>query len=130
MRGLLIAYALGPQKTVGALRPTYWAEEITKNSNIELDVITATPAGEHKSNYKRYFVENRSSSWLSLFIKDEGLTWRKDLKKFFKKNGVDQYDFVLLTGGPFFHFSLGLPCLFYLGCEYSAYQHATRNINH
>jgi glycosyltransferase involved in cell wall biosynthesis len=107
MRGLLIAFAFGPQKTVGALRPTYWAEEINKNSNIELDVVTATPAGVQNHNYKRYCVENKSSSLWSIFIKDEGLTWRKDLKKFFKKNGVDQYDFVLLTGGPFFHFSLG-----------------------
>lgn len=107
MKGLLIAFAFGPQQTVGALRPTYWAEEINKNSDIEMDVVTAAAPIVHKHNYKRYCVENKSSSLWSVFIKDEGLTWRKDLRKFFKKKDIDQYDFVLLTGGPFFHFSLG-----------------------
>ena len=107
MKGLLIAYAFSPQKTVGVLRPTYWAEEIGKHSDIELDVVTATLLDGTEVNYKRFYVENSASSLWSTFIKDEGLTWRKNLKSFFEENGTEQYDFALITGGPFFHFSIG-----------------------
>ncbi len=107
MKGVLIAYTFAPQKTVGALRPTYWAEEICNHSNIELDVVTATPTDTVASKYARYHVENKGSSIWSFAIKDEGLTWRKDLEQFFIDHGTDQYDFALITGGPFFHFSIG-----------------------
>ena len=107
MKGLLIAYAFSPQKTVGALRPTYWAEEISGLSDLELDVVTATPLEGDEGSYKRFYVENTASSIWSTFVKDEGLTWRKNLEDFFEKNGVEEYDFALITGGPFFHFSIG-----------------------
>jgi hypothetical protein len=106
MKGLLIAYRFAPENTVGALRPTYWAEEMAKGSDLQLDVVTATK-GEASGNYTRFYVANQSKSIWSVLIKDEGLTWRKDLLRFFKKQGLAQYDFVILTGGPFFHFSLG-----------------------
>ena len=107
MKGVLIAYAFAPQKTVGALRPTYWAEEFSKLSDIELDVVTATPSNEAQKGYTRYYVENTGSSIWSFAIKDEGLTWKKNLETFFDEHGTDQYDFALITGGPFFHFSIG-----------------------
>jgi len=107
MKGLLIAHAFSPQKTVGALRPTYWAEEISGLSDIELDVVTATPLEVEDGSYKRFYVENTASSNWSSFIKDEGLTWRKNLETFFDTNGLEEYDFALITGGPFFHFSIG-----------------------
>ena len=107
MKGLLIAYAFAPQKTVGALRPSYWAEEINNLSDIEIEVVTATPSVNDKASYKRHFVENTASSIWSRFIKDEGLTWKKNLVDYFDRINVDQFDFVIITGGPFFHFSIG-----------------------
>lgn len=106
MKGLLIAYAMPPLKTVGALRPGYWAEEIAAVSDISLDVITATPS-EVNTIYNRFVVPNEKTSIWSSLIKDEGLAWKKSLKSFFAKHGVNQYEFVILTGGPFFHFSIG-----------------------
>lgn len=100
MKGLLIAYSFYPVKLVGALRPTYWAEEISNHSDIELDVITATETDFQKATY----IPNTGSSWLSFFIKDEGLKWKENLLDYFKSNDISEYKFVILTGGPFFHF--------------------------
>ncbi|HIP31257.1 MAG TPA: hypothetical protein EYG86_00700 [Crocinitomicaceae bacterium] len=107
MKGLLIAYSFSPDKNVGALRPTYWAEEINQFDGMSLDVVTATPLDNSDKPYKRTVVANNSKSFWSFLIKDEGLTWRKDLLKYFKSTPIEEYDFVLFTGGPFFHFSLG-----------------------
>jgi len=107
VKGLIIAYSYSPNRNVGALRPSYWAEEACKIENLEFDVVTATKHEGDSSNYKRFYVPNNSSSFWSFLIKDEGLTWSKDLLSFLKKNGVEDYDFVLFTGGPFFQFSLG-----------------------
>lgn len=103
----MIAYAFAPLKTVGALRPTYWAEEIAQNSDISLDVVTATPDSDSGVGYNRIYVPNESKSIMSFLIKDEGLTWRKSLKTAFDKMDLSQYSFVIITGGPFFHFSIG-----------------------
>lgn len=102
MKGLLIAYTFYPNKLVGALRPTYWAEEITKHSDIELDVVTATETDFKNATY----LPNTGSSWLSFFIKDEGLKWKKSLLHYFKTKDLTEYKFVILTGGPFLHFTL------------------------
>lgn len=100
MKGLLVAYSFYPEKTVGALRPTYWAEEIFKHSEIELDVLTATPC--ERSNV--FVVPLNSSSIFSSLIKDEGLRWKKDVLNFLNAFDLSQYSFAILTGGPFFHF--------------------------
>lgn len=102
MKGLLIAYTFYPDKRVGALRPTYWAEEIAKNSAIQLTVITATETDFQNAIY----IPNDSSSWLSYFIKDSGVTWRKNICNYFKDKDLSEYDFVIFTGGPFLHFTL------------------------
>jgi hypothetical protein len=107
MKGLLIAYSFAPDKNVGALRPTYWAEEMGQLTGVDLDVVTATHSDTVESRFKKNIIPNISSSFWSFLIKDEGLTWRKDLQKYFNSIDVTEYDFVLFTGGPFFHFSLG-----------------------
>ena len=107
MKGLLIAYSFAPDKNVGALRPTYWAEEMNQFTEMNIDVVTATKSDFVDNRYNRTEVTNTSYSFWSFLIKDEGLTWRKDLLKYFNSIDVQEYDFVLFTGGPFFHFSLG-----------------------
>lgn len=107
MKGLLIAYSFAPDKNVGALRPTYWAEEITQLTGIKLDVITATKSDSDDDRFNRTVIPNTSKSIWSFLIKDEGLTWRKDVLNYCNSIDVQEYDFVLFTGGPFFHFSLG-----------------------
>jgi hypothetical protein len=100
MKGLLIAYSFYPEKTVGALRPTYWADEISKHAAIELDVITATPCERPNVSV----VPLTSNSIFSAIIKDEGLRWKKDVLKFLNTCNLEHYSFAILTGGPFFHF--------------------------
>ncbi|MCO5260283.1 MAG: hypothetical protein M9916_09085 [Crocinitomicaceae bacterium] len=100
MKGLLIAYSYSPNKTVGALRPTYWAEEIANHSSISLDVITATPNDQPNV----FVVPHKSTSSYNKIIKDEGISWRLDVKQFLTNFSLTEYSFVILTGGPFFHF--------------------------
>ena len=107
MKGLIIAFSYSPNKNVGALRPTYWAEEAIGVNDFSLDVVTATESNEETTNYKKFYVKNTATSAWSFLIKDEGLTWSKNLKQFFKNFPVEEYDFVVFTGGPFFQFSLG-----------------------
>jgi hypothetical protein len=102
MKGVLIAYYFSPDKRVGALRPTYWAEEISKHSDIDLDVLTATKTDHPKAIY----IPNKAHSKWSFLIKDEGLTWKKDLHTYFESIDLSVYKFAIITGGPFMHFTL------------------------
>ncbi len=106
MNGLIIAFSFSPNKNVGALRPTYWAEEMKNNHGFNIDVITAVHSERQNENYNRIVVPNKGKSFWSFLIKDEGLTWKKDLIQYFNTIQVEKYDFVIFTGGPFFHFSL------------------------
>jgi len=102
MKGLLIAYNFHPVNSVGALRPSYWAQESVHYSDFSLDVITAT---EGKSEgYRRFYVPLKSSSIWSFAIRDEGLRWSKDLREWLRTFDTSEYNFVIFSGGPFFHF--------------------------
>lgn len=112
-RILFIAYFFEPFKGVGAQRVSYWAKNINQvDPNIVCDVITATPQGE--LNYtkegirKLYYIPNSGShDFVCKFIKDEGFSWQKDIKDFFNNKVSDEkYDVIIITGGPFMHFSL------------------------
>lgn len=109
---LFISYQFEPSLLVGAKRVSYWANNICKvDETFECDVITATPQNTamkvNKGSIRSiYYVENKSKSLLTSFIKDEGVTWKQDLTFFFKQNPELAYDFVLLSGGPFMHFSI------------------------
>lgn len=102
MKGLLIAYSFAPQMSVGALRPSYWAEESAGSTTLSFDVVTATPGSSE--GFKRFHVPLQGKSIWSFLIRDEGLRWSKDLAAFFKTLDVSAYDFVLYSGGPFWHF--------------------------
>ncbi len=104
MRGLIVAYSFPPNKGVGALRPAYWAKHFHE-FGIEVEVISAFEQIETTS-FKHHFVPLKSKSVLSKVIKDEGIRWRKDVEAYLNENKLNDFDFVLISGGPFFHFSL------------------------
>jgi|SRR5690554_857344 len=107
---LFIAYYFEPYIGVGAQRVSYWAKNISRvNPNIVCDVVTATPQNGIKTKSIRniYYVEDSGYSKLKGLIKDPGVTWLNDLKRFFMQNRDNlNYDYVLLTGGPFMHFAI------------------------
>ena len=106
---LMIAYYFEPFKGVGAKRISYWAKNIVDlNKDISCDVITATPQTTSSDKIRNlFYVPNTMKSILKYLIKDQGLGWAKDLKKFFRENkGTLKYDFVIITGGPFMHFGI------------------------
>lgn len=110
-RVLFISYFFKPFTGVGAKRVTYWAENINKcDSNIKCDVITAiNPENCKYNNIENvYYIPNsKKTNLMSFIIKDEGLTWIADLKAFFKNHLLDKYDCIIISGGPFMHFSIG-----------------------
>lgn len=104
MKGLIIAYSFPPNAGVGALRPAYWAKHFCEHG-VQIDVISGYN-NPGTAEFKHHFVPLKSSSILQNIIKDEGLRWRKDVIKYLNSNPIKGLDFVIITGGPFFHFSL------------------------
>ena len=105
MKILFISYYFKPSTLVGAKRVSYWVENINKiDSSIKYDVITATKQEKDSNNI--IYIENNCKSFLSYFIKDEGVTWQGCLIKYFQNIDINQYDVVLISGGPFMHFGI------------------------
>ena len=105
MKILFISYFFDPYPGVGAKRISYWADEIL-NYGIEPTVITTIEQKE-KKEYPVYCVPNtKRKRILSSFIKDKGYSWELDLIDFLKKNELPQFDFVLISGGPFMHMGI------------------------
>ncbi len=104
MKGLIIAYSFPPNTGVGALRPAYWAKHFCEHG-VEVEVVSAF---DHSgaAEFRHHYVPLKSSSPLQGIIKDEGLRWRKDVLEYLKTHSLSNFDFVIITGGPFFHFSL------------------------
>lgn len=105
-RVLLIAYSFYPEKTVGAIRSSYWFEEANKSEEIEFYVLTKSKP-EHELSELVYGVPHKSKHPLSFLIKDQGLSWKRDIQDFFLSHAALQFDVVIFTGGPFLHFGLG-----------------------
>ncbi len=111
MRVLFIAYHFGNIDTVAAKRVTYWASNINKlDSTITCDVITATKdtcLSDDQGINEVFYAPSDGNSWLSVFIKDEGVNWKNSLLYFLEKNkNLGSYDIVLLSGSPFMHFGI------------------------
>jgi len=108
-RILIISYFFPPFKGVGTFRPYYWAKNIKNFDNsYECDVITATPDPVKEKTYNIYYIkDSKHYSFFSLFIKDPGLSWKKDLLNYFKSKNIPHYDIIIITGGPFLHFGIG-----------------------
>lgn len=100
---LLVAYSFAPDKRVGALRASYWYRNLPSKLNCKLQVITAN---EKSSGEDVYFVPPKEKTVLSKMIKDPGLLWKDNVKSFIESKKDLNPDIVILTGGPFMHFSL------------------------
>ena len=74
--------------------------------NVHAEIITAIPQLNYSQ--KIHYVPNESQkSILSFIIKDEGLSWISQLKAYLIKTQLPiKFDVVLITGGPFMHFSI------------------------
>lgn len=104
---LFIAYQYNEKNSVGSFRNTYWIKHIEKVSDGKIDatVITATPKTSKQP--KVIYVPIRDKKpLLSRLFTDKGLLWLDNLKKALTKEYLNQFDIVLLTGGPFLHFSI------------------------
>ena len=102
---MLISYFFDPYPGVGAKRTSYWANNIAAYG-IDAHVLTATE--QIKDNPKvTYLKPSQSGGLLSKLIKDQGLSWKNDLKAYFSRQSDFDYDVVLFSGGPFMHFGVG-----------------------
>lgn len=103
MEILLIAYAFYPDKTVGALRTSYWFSELPNAMNCRTTVITANK----NSNGESVIVvpDTGRSSRLNP-VKDSGVAWKKDILEFLGTGKLPSPDLVIISGSPFMHFSL------------------------
>lgn len=107
MKVLIIAYSFYPEKNVGAIRTSYWAQELSKLPDVEVEVITKCQSSDSLS-YKYTTVKPQRSSIFQTLIQDEGLGWKKDILAHF--NAITPkpiYDVLIISGGPFLHFGLG-----------------------
>ena len=110
MNILFIAYYFEPFPGVGAKRVSYWAKNIKKlDSRVnKCHVVTTTEQiNESIEGIDDLFVVPTSpNSFLGRAFKfDLGAAWLKNLELFFKEKAIKhEYDYVVLTGNPFFHF--------------------------
>lgn len=101
---LIISYFFKPDKRVGALRTSYWFQELNKLEEFNVEVITANTDSKKEGVY---VVENNEhdSNRIS-FIKDSGQSWKKNLKYFLKNDYKKNPSVVIISGSPFMHFGL------------------------
>ena len=104
MKVLFISYYFEPFPGVGAKRVSYWVNNCAKYE-IEPTVLTATEQVEVKKHI-HYIPEEEYTHPLGRLIKDPGLNWKKGLLSYFEGLKEFNYDFVLISGGPFMHFDL------------------------
>lgn len=105
MKILFISYYFDPFPGVGAKRVSYWADEISKYG-IKPTVITAIEQNEKKEYPVHYIPNTHRKRFLSKFIKDEGYSWELDLIDFINKSDLPNFDYVLISGGPFMHMGI------------------------
>lgn len=100
---LIIAYYFSPDKRVGALRASYWFQNLGSKLRCNVKVLTAN-SDANAENVD--FVPVKERTILSQIIKDEGLLWIDNIKSFLEKSNDYNPDTVIITGGPFMHFGI------------------------
>ncbi len=100
---MIIAFAFPPNKRVGALRANYWNKELSNEFNCNTTVITAE---RNATGDNIHIVPKVGTSFVNKFIKDDGVVWKKNIQIYLFKNDIPQPDLVIITGGPFMHFTL------------------------
>jgi len=98
-RILFISYFFPPFESVGVKRIAYWYNNIYKYG-FEPVVFTAVKQPEITENIIHIEPEN-NKNLTSYLIKDKGIGWIKPLKNTLKKYKSDDFDFILISGGPF-----------------------------
>lgn len=101
---LLLSFYFPPYKGVGSKRADYWYKKMCNDKRFDITVLTAIPQTKKKKNIY-YVPTSKYKSILNLFIKDEGVLWTKNVKKWFQKQNL-KYDTLIITGGPFMHMVL------------------------
>ena len=105
---IFISYHFYPNKEVGANRTRFWINDLDKSSDdFEPVVITATPFAEaERLKKEQYYVAPTGITPVSLLIKDEGIKWRSPLIDFFESHQFTDVYGIIMTGGPYMHFSI------------------------
>ena len=104
---IFVSYHFFPNKEVGANRIRFWVKNLESFGDYEPVVITATPFTESNRLVKeQYYVAPTGITPISFLIKDEGIKWRSPLIDFFQSYDVTNVSGVVMTGGPFMHFSI------------------------
>jgi hypothetical protein len=85
------------------LRAGYWSKELDKEINSNTTVITAQPDAVGDGVH---IVPKEGTSLLSNLIKDDGVVWKQNIISYLDKTSIYPPDIVIITGGPFMHFSL------------------------
>ena len=98
-RILFISYFFPPFESVGVKRIAYWYNNISKYG-FEPVVFTAIKQIEKTKNII-YIEPKNSKSLTSYLIKDKGIGWLNPLKDKLKEYKYDDFDFILISGGPF-----------------------------
>ena len=97
---LIISFFFAPDRRVGALRTSYWYRELPKNDKYSVQVITANTEAEGV-----FIVPQKTDPGKLNPIKDAGVTWKREVKKFIEKETLE-VDVVIISGSPFMHFGL------------------------
>jgi hypothetical protein len=98
-----VALAFPPNKRVGAMRAGYWYRSMGEALKGDVTVITAQ---KEASGDRVHVVPKSGTSWKTKFIPDEGVIWKKNIQAYLEKTEIATPSTVIITGGPFMHFSL------------------------
>lgn len=101
---LIISYFFKPDKRVGALRTSYWFQELNKLKEFNVEVVTAN----EESLFDRVHVVKNTEQNSNKFtlIKDVGQSWKLDVKLYLKNKYKNKPVVVIISGSPFMHFGL------------------------
>ena len=98
-RILFISYYFPPYNSVGVKRIAYWFDNIHQYNIVPL-VFTAIPQEKNREDIL-HVEPKKSKNPLAFLIKDEGVNWIKALKQQLVNYKENEFDFILISGGPF-----------------------------
>lgn len=106
---LFISYGFSGEG-VGLQRVKYWLNNLFDQSDgaITCDLLVASEAEDVSDTVAKIIVvpDSKKSGLLSPFIKDEGLSWKYDIREALENRNDLAYDVVIMSGSPFMHFAL------------------------
>ena len=85
------------------MRASYWHRNLPNALNCKVTTITAQ---EDAAGDNVIVVPKFGTSFLSNFIKDDGVVWKNNLKEYLGNTTAINPDMVIISGGPFMQFGL------------------------